>query len=136
MKDYLDGNDVMKVYQETVVPNILDAFKYVPLPMHRNNKKWKWEGKDFPRVIALLEFEEYMKNNNSHFKKALCFNGADDPEFEYITADNTEIIHYEKDPVNNDLHNLNLPDRDYDFCMLNQTLEHLYDPGPMYKKYL
>ena len=106
----------------------MDAHKYVPLPLHKNIKKWRWENKDFPRVIALLEFEEFLQQNNLSFEKVLCFNGDDDPEFEYLSYTDKHVIHYERDPINNDLHNLSLPDRDYDFCMLNQTLEHLYDP--------
>ena len=134
MKDYLNNSDVMRIYRDHILSNTMDAYKYVPLPLHKNIKNWKWENKDFPRVIALLEFEEFLQQNNLSFEKVLCFNGDSDPEFEYLEYSDKHVIHYESDPVNNDLHNLNLPQSDYDFCMLNQTLEHLYDPIRCLKK--
>tara|TARA_R100000664_G_C2740791_1_gene129311 strand:+ start:355 stop:1047 length:693 start_codon:yes stop_codon:yes gene_type:complete len=128
VKEYLNNFDVQRIYGQHVIPGVLDTNKYVPLPVYKNINKWRWEGKDFPRVIALLEFEEFIKKNTLSFDKVLCFNGMNDPEFEFLPYKEKEIIHYEQDPVNNDLHNLNLKTKDYDFCMLNQTLEHLYDP--------
>tara|TARA_R110000737_G_scaffold20853_3_gene39216 strand:- start:290 stop:988 length:699 start_codon:yes stop_codon:yes gene_type:complete len=128
MTNYLNNSDINRIHREHVLKNTMQDYKYVPLPMNRNVNNWKWEGKDFPRVIALLELDEFFKKNNFLFEKVLCINGDDDPEFEFLPYKNKKIIHYEADPRNNDLHNLNLQEKDYDFCMLNQTLEHLYDP--------
>jgi|TARA_R110000796_G_scaffold240591_1_gene361726 SAM-dependent methyltransferase len=128
MKDYLNNSDITRIYREYVLKNNIEDYKYVPLPIAKNINKWRWENKDFPRVISLLEFQEFFAKNNYNFEKVLCFNGDSDPEFEFLPYKTKKIIHYETDPTNNDLHNLNLLDKDYDFCMLNQTLEHLYDP--------
>ena len=89
-----------------------------------NTTNWKWENKDFSRVISLLEFKEYI--NNATFKKSLIFNGHSDPELQYLNTN--AIIHF--DYENNkeyDLHSFQSDER-FDFFMLNQTLEHTYDP--------
>jgi SAM-dependent methyltransferase len=104
--------------------------KYVPLPMELNNKVWRWEGKDFPRVIALLEFREFMLEYNRTFENVLSFNAItpnDDPEYEYINYLHRDNYNYD-DNETFDIHTVVLPKKDYDFAMLNQTIEHLYDP--------
>lgn len=125
----LTQTDIYDIYQTFVLPKYNNFDKYSRLPLELNNKNWKWEDKDFPRVIALLEFKEFMEKHGSpEFEKVLSFNGSDDPEYEYLRCKRVINYNYEDDPINYDLHNLNLSDRDFDFFMSNQTLEHLYDP--------
>ena len=83
--------------------------------------------RDFARVIAVLEFENFVTSNNISAHKGLAINGTD-PEWSYLPECAITSIDYEKDPVNYDLHTLNLPEKDFDFVMVNQTLEHVYDP--------
>ena len=45
-----------------------------------------------------------------------------------MTYDKKVNYDYEDDKINHDLHSLNLPEKDFDFFMSNQTLEHVYDP--------
>ena len=129
-KKKLKDSDIVNIYENFVKANFTDSnrLKHSRLPFKKNNKRWKWEGKDFPRVISLLEFGEYIDKNKLSFDKALCINGADDPEYEYIVCKERRIVHYAHDPINHDLHSLSLKENDFDFVMLNQTLEHLYDP--------
>jgi len=126
----LSENDINKIYNNYVEVNYTQEYanKYVPLPLQFNNKKWKWEGKDFPRVISLLEFREYMSDHNMTFNNVLSFNGKDDPEYEYLKYTNYQNYNYIDDTENYDLHRLNLDRNDFDFVMINQTIEHLYDP--------
>ena len=123
---------IQELYETYVLKNYTDFYKtkYVPLPVHKNNKRWKWEGKDFPRVISLLEFETYVEKYNFKIKDLLLFNGNEDPELDYLEnrIENTYNVNYEEDTVNNDLHSLNLPKKDFDFVCLHQTLEHVYNP--------
>ena len=128
-RKFHETDDVFKIFNEHVLPNLFDPWKYCPLPMEKNSKKWKWEGKDLPRVISVLEFAEFLKFHNLSFEKVLCINGDSDPEYEYISYGDRRLVNFEDDCVNHDLHRLNLSETDYDFCMLNQTLEHLYDPA-------
>jgi SAM-dependent methyltransferase len=95
--------------------------------MSRNNTPWNWKGKDFPRVISLLEFEKFVKDNDLECSKGLSINGMD-PEWYSLPAESVTKVDYTDDKINHDLHRLNLPEKDYDFVIVNQTLEHVYDP--------
>jgi len=125
----LSENQINEIYNKYVAINHTAEYvnKYVPLPFEFNNKKWKWEGKDFPRVIALLEFREYMLEYNRTFNTVLSFNGNNDPEYEYLSYKNYYNYNYEEN-IKYDLHNLELDRNDFDFIMINQTIEHLYNP--------
>jgi SAM-dependent methyltransferase len=126
----MNKSEIYDIYNKYIKINETTEYsnKYVPLPLEYNNKNWKWEGKDFPRVISLLEFKRYMEKYNFHFNNVLSFNGSNDPEYEYIKYNNITNYNYESDIINYDLHTLNLKKKDFDFVMINQTIEHLYDP--------
>lgn len=123
---------IEEMYEKYIKSYYTEEYKnrYVPLPLEKNNKKWKWEGKDFPRVIAVLEFERYVSKYNFDIDKLLAINGSSDPEFEHLLGRIKTIYesNYEVDQVRGDLHSLDLPVKDFDFVMVNQTLEHIYNP--------
>lgn len=127
----LNAADINYIYNMFVEPyhkqlgKYEDFFSYL---QKYNTKKWKWEGKDFPRVIALLEFKDYVEKYGLHAKKLLSFNGENDPELGYLPYDCGIDYKYDKKTESNDLHVWNPPVYDFDFCLLNQTLEHVYDP--------
>lgn len=122
--------DIQNIYNQFVHNNDNTEYKnrYVSLPLEKNNKNWRWEGKDFPRIVAVLEFERFIKEHAISAEKALFVDSFNDPEEEFLTCKSKKAIHYEEDPINHDLHRLNLPEKDFDFVMLNQVLEHVYDP--------
>lgn len=106
-----------------------------PLPLDQNTNNWKWEGKDYPRIRSLQEFKEIILMIPNTIKNVLTFNGAQDPEIEILKnfgcVDNHIDIDYESNPEKHDLHNLSLDDKllnSFDLVLLNQTIEHLYDP--------
>lgn len=132
-----------KLFTESEIFNIYNTYvkkdesyykKFEKLPFDLNNKNWKWEGKDFPRIWCLLDFKDWMKKYNiEHFNSVLSnqpagYTGTNlsDPELEYITWDNIDFIPYSGG--SNDFHTLDLGKKDYDFIIFNQTLEHLYNP--------
>jgi len=130
----MNKEELIEIYNKYVSINYTEEnkMKYVPLPFELNNKKWKWEGKDFPRVISLLEFREYVLADNRVFDSVLSFNGdvganGNDPEFEYLKYHSWYNYNYQ-DNEKYDLHHLELEKKDFDFAMLNQTIEHLYNP--------
>lgn len=131
----LSNQDIDEIFKEFVKINYTEEYKhrYDKLPMEKNNLQWRWEGKDFSRVIALLEFERFITENNLTSVKGLAINGKD-PEWDYLPYQVLYFIDYDADPINHDLHTLNLNDKDFDFAMLNQTLEHVYDPIRCLKK--
>lgn len=127
----LTRDDITSLYENFVKCNYTDEYKtrYHPLPVHKNNKLWKWEGKDFPRVVSLLEFERYILKYNFDIDNLLIFNRDHDPEIEYLSGrvKNIHNANYDEDPKY-DLHNPQLERKDYDFVCLHQTLEHVYNP--------
>lgn len=125
----LEQKDIDDIFNKWIAPKNNPTYlnKYVNLDMSRNNKQWRWEYKDFPRVVALLEFAQIVKDLK--FKKAISFNGNDDPEWEYINCNVKNNINFLDDVITNDLHSfLSIP-YGCDFFMANQTLEHCYNPS-------
>jgi len=123
----ITNNDIQEIYQIYLRNN---NFKYlnkcVGIDQRKNTKMWTWDGKDFPRVAAMLDLQEYVEKYNIKSENMLLFY-ENEPEMEYIPHKNKYIYDYEKNEKY-DLHQLEIPDKDYDFSMLCQTLEHLYDP--------
>lgn len=128
----IPSQKIEEIYKSCIQVNYTDEYRnrYVPLPVEKNNKRWRWEGKDFPRVISLLEFAKYVEKYNFQIENLLVFNGSNDPEIEYLEnrIKNIFDVNYEADPINNDLHSLELQKKDFDFAIANQTFEHLYNP--------
>lgn len=125
----LQDGDIKQIYNLYVKPNLNHEyrFRYKSLPLNKNPKFWPWENKDLPRVIATLEFERFTKTNHISCQKGLAINGID-PEWHYLKAAKIVTINYADDPEKYDLHNLDLPEKDFDFAICCQTLEHVYDP--------
>lgn len=130
MSQSLTGNDIRCIYQDYVLVNNTPEYlnRYAPLPLERNDKAWRWEGKAFPRVIAVLEFEWLVREYAIQPKRLLVCNGPGDPEREYVQPETTIVVSYDEGTGANDLHTLDLPERDFDLVLLAQTLEHLYHP--------
>lgn len=126
----LDCADVQRIYNDYVVVNNTSDYlcRYNRLPLEKNNKKWRWEGKNFARIITILEFERLIHKYNISSEKLLTFNGADDPELEYLDFKERINIDYDEKTGKNDLHNIDADNICADFVILSQTLEHLYDP--------
>jgi SAM-dependent methyltransferase len=124
----LSKEQIYSIYEKHVAVNYTKEYlnKYVPMPWYLNKWKWQWKDKDFPRVIASLEFFEMMADN-IYFRNVLTFDGSVDPELEFLNCDFVTNLQYGVDE-GYDLHTLNLAKKDYDFAMCNQTIEHLYDP--------
>jgi SAM-dependent methyltransferase len=125
----LSEADIRTIYNTYIKPNFNDEYKfrYSKLPLEKNESFWPWEGKDFPRVISILEFERFVVSNKIVPKKGLAINGID-PEWHYLAPKQLVQIDYLADPITYDLHSLNLPEKDFDFVICCQTLEHVYDP--------
>lgn len=124
----LNQTQIDEIYSKFIAPKNNPAYlnKYANYDFTKNLRTWPWEGKDFPRIVSLLEFNEFVKDK--HFKNAVSFNGIGDPEWEYINCENKIDIDYLSDKEHNDLHlPFAIPSRS-DFVMANQTLEHCWSP--------
>lgn len=127
---FLNYSDINNIYYRFIKPKQGTEYlnRYSTLPLHLNNKNWRWEGKDLPRVMSVLEFSKFSSENNLSFENVLSFNGINDPEYEFIRFSNIKNYNYLDDTEKYDLHKLELDENNFDFFMCNQTLEHVYDP--------
>jgi hypothetical protein len=118
--------EISKIYNNYVKKSPAYFLKYAKLPIELNDKTWKWENKDFSRIPCILDFREWINRYGlGHFENVLS-TCKDDPELEYISYDKIRFIPYEN--KKNDLHTLNLDEKNFDFIIFSQTLEHLYNP--------
>ena len=93
-----------------------------------NNEKKKWFESDFPRLAAIFDFEDWIEKYQLKTVNKLLATAEYDPELEYIQANRVIICDYEKNKKKYDLHSLNLREKDFDLAIINQTLEHIYNP--------
>ena len=125
---YFTTKEIIKIYEEKVKKPVSYFKKYEQLPLHLNNKKWRWENKDFPRIWCILDFAEWIKKYNINPINELAIT-AHDPEIEFLEYKTATSIIY--DPVTNkgDLHfdNPKLHSR-FNFFLFSETIEHLYNP--------
>lgn len=138
----LASADIDAIYRQFVLPKncpkYLRRYRRLPLSLLRRRltgrlgrfneaNAWIWLDKDFARVPALLEFRRFARKHRLMPRNALMLNAAGDPELEFIRCERITHYQYPRDEV--DLHTLDLPEKNFDFFMANQTLEHVYDPA-------
>jgi SAM-dependent methyltransferase len=92
-----------------------------------NLDKEKFFNIDFPRVASIFDFKDWIEKYNLKNVKSLLSTYRDDYELEYVNPENVIYCEYGKNGQN-DLHTLNLEKKDFDFIIVNQTFEHLYNP--------
>jgi len=100
-------------------------------PSLNKEEQAMFKGKDVPRAISYTHFREAVERYGIHPKKMLTFSAANDFEMQAIPHNKDDAwdnIVYEENPDAHDVQSLNLPEKDYDFTMLNQTFEHIVDP--------
>ncbi len=129
-KDTFTNQEIQKLYDTYISVNLTEEYRnrYVPLPLHKNTLPWRWEGKDLPRVFALLEFERFVTQSRLTSNNALAINGINDPEWFYLPHQKLTEWNYETNNLKYDLHSVDLDEKDFDFVIVNQVLEHVYDP--------
>ena len=134
MDKIFNEKEIIDIYNKYVLkePSYFDKanIRYQSLS---DELKIKWQNRDFPRLASIFDFEDWIKKYNlEKVNKLLCTYETDD-ELDYIQANTVDIIDYSKNKEY-DLHTLDLKDKDYDFIIFNQTLEHLYNPFLSMKK--
>lgn len=107
--------------------NHCSNFKQNDLKLSTSAKQ-SWIGKDVARLPALYFFSKYLKQYNLQSKKLLTFGGINDYESKLLPHDYWFDCDYWVDNKLDveDLSKSGL-DTDYDFCLINQTFEHLTD---------
>ena len=130
MMRLLTADEIQQLFERHVRVNDTREYsdRYSRLPLSENRRTWRWEGKDVARVVAVLEFGRYCTQYHLSARHLLTFNAAGDPELEYLSFEAHSNFNYADDPTRFDLHQLEIPEAAYDFAMVNQTLEHVYNP--------
>ena len=90
-------------------------------------EKAEWSSKDFPRLASTFDFKEWVEKYDLKKVGKLLSTCSTDVELNYISYDDITVCDYTVDNKY-DLHTLDLDDKDYDFIIFNQTLEHLHNP--------
>jgi hypothetical protein len=124
----------MKNFTESELHDIYNTI--VKLPPHyftKNElvpacpiKSWnyRWSGHDFPRVMCVLDFKEWIAKHKI-VSNALGYTGEGDPELEFLPTTRKMFIEYPP----HDLHVLaSTYQSTFDFFLFSQTLEHLHNP--------
>lgn len=131
----LNEVQIAEIFKNHVQVNYTNEYanRHLQLPAIKKTGTWNWEGKDFARIMSLIEFEKFIKENQITSKKALTVEGyypdaGYDPECFLLPYEQLDNTSYQTNPQQHDLHRLTLNQNDYDFVMANQVLEHVYDP--------
>jgi SAM-dependent methyltransferase len=115
------------IYTNHVVKEKDYFTKYESLPLEEMHESWRWEDHDFARIMALLDFREWIVKHDLRSEKLLATDDTD-PELIYLPQKERITLEYDIKTNRNDLHTLNHQEKDFDFCVFNQTLEHLHTP--------
>lgn len=102
--------------------------KYENVPTHLMDDSWNWSGKDYARVPCLLDFKEWVIKYKISSPEKLLYTDGSDPELFYLNPKSKKLIYYQFHNNQNDLHQLDLKEKDFDFVLFNQTFEHLHNP--------
>jgi len=121
--------DIYSIFT-TVFPRNKDYYlKYKKVPFNLEDNIWKWQGHDYARIPCLLDFREWLvKHNINGDQIKLLYTSNDDPEVLYLKPKEKILLEYDINTQNNDLHILDYYIKDFNFAIISQTLEHLYDP--------
>ena len=124
----LSEEEIVELY-ETYVKKPKEYFKKSNEEYHKLSdfEKYEWSQKDFPRLSSLFDYKEWIEKYDLKHVNKLLSTCSDDFELKYITYDHVKFCEYFKDKKF-DLHTLDLEEKNYDFIIFNQTLEHLYNP--------
>jgi hypothetical protein len=128
----LSGDDVERLFADKVAVNNNDAYlgRYDKFDFGSRFGALV-DRVEFPRLITVLEFERILTEHSIAADSVLMLNGGEggDPELAYLDHHQVDRADYDQDPARFDLHSPQFDRSDYDFALLSQTLEHLYDPA-------
>lgn len=118
-------DDIKKIYNEKVKLPESYFIKYEQIPKCPVKCfNYTWAGRDYPRVICILDFIEWINKHNIEIEN-LGYTAENDPELEFISPRNKKRVSYPE----YDLHTISKHFKnEFDFFLFNQTIEHLYDP--------
>lgn len=85
-----------------------------------------WRNKDVPRLFSVLDFKEWVKKYKIDQGDKMFYTDNTDIELNFLNYKNKTLFSY--NGTDNDLHTINHQEKNFDFILFNQTIEHLYNP--------
>lgn len=127
MKHYTPMN-LLNLYKKHVPMYQSYYDKYLTVPVDQQHPNWMWDNHDYARIPCLLDFKEWTLELKLESPKKLLYTAPEDPELLYLNPKEKLLVEYDTNTHSNDLHTLKLASKDFDFVLISQTLEHLYNP--------
>jgi SAM-dependent methyltransferase len=122
------NNQLLDLYQNKVKKDFLYFKKYESLDQYKDGKiEEMLYGRDYPRIPCILDFKEWI-SRYSIIPEKMLYTSETDFELNYIQPKSKKLLEYDPNTNHGDLHTLSLEDKDYDFILFSQTIEHLYNP--------
>lgn len=117
--------EIETIYIKYIVKNkkYFERFNSIDQYLSANELE-KYKRLDVPRIISIIDFKEWINKYNITKINKLLYTCEQDLELPYIEYNESTLLSYPP----HDLHNFELPQKNYDFVIFNQTLEHLYNP--------
>lgn len=117
--------EIETIYIKYIVKNkkYFERFNAIDQYLSANELE-KYKRLDVPRIISIIDFKEWINKYNITKINKLLYTCEQDLELPYIEYNKSTLLKYPP----HDLHNFELPEKNYDFVIFNQTLEHLYNP--------
>lgn len=127
-------SDIVNFYRANILKTETYYKKYENLSLFKDGFiETLFKGKDFPRIPCVLDFKEWVQKYNIQPQKMLI-TCEGDFELHYIKPKSTFYFGYNESTNEGDFHKMDLPNKDFDFILFSQTLEHLYNPLLAIKK--
>jgi len=121
----LNNQYIQNLYEECVVKDSSYFKRFEDLTTAMNTEELSAYGwMDPPRVVSIIDFKEWVKKYRIDQGESLLTTCPSDPELKYIHYKTTTRVYYP--PY--DLHTFDVPKKDNDFAIFNQTIEHLHTP--------
>jgi SAM-dependent methyltransferase len=125
MKTPLRNDDIQSLYDRYVVKTDDYFRRFRDIRSYFDASELAvYETLDPPRVVSLVDFKDWIAAYGLARGKRLLLTSREDYEIRYLEYEETTVAEYPP----HDLHALDLPQREHDFVLLNQTLEHLHSP--------
>lgn len=118
-------NDIYNTYNKNVIKDNKYFDRFVNYTNHLTSEELsKYARFDVPRVMSIIDFKEWIVKYEIQRGNKLLYTCDSDIELNYINYDTKIIAEYPK----HDLHTLDLEEKQFNFVIFNQTIEHLYNP--------
>lgn len=123
-----------KLLNETVINQVYEKYikkdskyfeRFIDYKKYFTDDEYKkYKNIDPPRFISLIDFKQWINKYKLNIVDKMLITCSSDYELNYVKAKKCILASYPP----HDLHTLNLEEKEFDFIIFNQTVEHLHTP--------